>query len=79
VWLRITKVMSPAVLVRLAHPQESRGWRHAAHRLHTHESRGEQLAQDAGASEGAIRLIAGRPNAEEVWKAAILEAADNES
>jgi hypothetical protein len=79
VWLRILKVLSPAVLLRMAHPHESNGWRHAAHRLQTHESIGERLAREAGVSEGVIRLIAGRPEPQELWKAAILEAADDES
>jgi hypothetical protein len=79
VWLRILKVLSPAALLRMAHPHESRGWRHAAHRLHTHESIGERLAREAGVSEGAIRLIAGYPEPQELWKAAILGAADDES
>jgi hypothetical protein len=78
-WLRILKVMSPATLLHLAHPHESKGWRHAAHRLHHHESIGERLAREAGVSEGAIRLIAGYPEPHELWKAAILEDADNNS
>lgn len=79
VGLRILKVLSPAVLDHVAHPHESKGWRHAAHRLQTHESIGEGLARGAGVSEGVIRLIAGRPESQELWKAAILEAADDES
>ena len=54
VWLRIMKVMSPQALLRFAHPHESKGWRHAAHRLHNHETIGERLARAAGVSEGAI-------------------------
>jgi hypothetical protein len=79
VWLRILKVMSPDALLRFAHPHESKGWRHAAHRLHNHESIGERLTREAGVSEGAIRLIGGYPEPGELWKAAILEAADDEN
>ena len=78
VWLRILKVVSPAMLSRLAN-EEAKGWQYAAYRLHAHESIGEQLAREAGATEGAVRLIAGRPGPEDGWKVAILEAADDES
>jgi len=79
VWQRILKVVSPDMLFRLAHADPSKGWQHAAHRLHTHESIGEQLAREAGVTEGAIRLIGGQTTPEDAWKVAILEAADDES
>jgi hypothetical protein len=79
VWLRILKVVSPGMLARVAHSDESKGWRYAAYRLHTHESIGERMAREAGVAEGAVRLIAGRPEPEDTWKVAILEAADDES
>jgi hypothetical protein len=79
VWLRILKVVSPGMLSRVAHADESKGWRYAAYRLHTHESFGERMAREAGVTEGAVRLIAGRTGPEDAWKVAILEAADDES
>ena len=79
VWLRILKVVSPAALHRVARAEPRIGWRHAAYRLANHELIGEALARDAGVSEGAIRLIANRPAAQDLWKATILEAADDES
>ena len=79
VWLRVLKVVSPSMLARVAHTDDSKGWRYAAYRLHTHERIGERLAREAGVSEGAIRLIAGQTRPEDAWKVAILEAADDES
>ena len=78
-WLRILKVVSPAVLEKVARAQPSTGWRHAAYRLANHERIGEGMAREAGVSEGAIRLIGGHPAPEDQWKATILEAADDES
>jgi hypothetical protein len=78
VWLRILKVVSPDTLERVARDDES-GWRNAAHRLLDHEALSVQLAREAGVSEGAVRLIAGTPLADEEWKAARLMAADDAS
>ena len=79
VWLRILKVVSPGMLTRLAHADESKGWRYAAYRLDTHEHIGERMAREAGVAEGAVRLIAGQATPEDAWRVAILEAADDES
>jgi hypothetical protein len=78
VWLRIVKVLSPALLGRLARPGDA-GWRAAAYRLEDHAAIGAAKAEAAGASGLTLRLIAGQVLSEEEPKQALLLRADDAS
>ena len=78
VWLRIAKVLSPA-LVRNAGTSASTGWRGAAYRLTHHPEIGAALLREAGASPATVGLVRGRVEPADEERLALLTAADDAS
>jgi hypothetical protein len=78
VWLRVLKVASPGLVATLAKP-DAAGVRGAAYRLMAHETLSADLAAEAGCSHATVRLISGKPLAEDLDKALLLAAADDAS
>lgn len=77
-WLRITKVLSPSLVRRLA-SAGSDGWRAAAYRLTHHAEIGARRASAAGSSSTIARLITGEVLPNERSSLRLLRAADDAS
>jgi HD domain len=78
VWLRISNVLAPAAVARIAQ-DEAGGVRSAAYRLRHHAEIGAQLAASAGSSPSTVRLIRGDVKPDELGRLALLRAADDTS
>ncbi|HLF78846.1 MAG TPA: HD domain-containing protein [Dehalococcoidia bacterium] len=78
VWLRITNVLAPRLVRRVA-AQEANGWRGAAHRLAHHVELSAMAALEAGASLTTVRLVRGHPEPHEASLLSLLTAADDAS
>ncbi len=77
-WLRVTKVLSPSLVRRLA-SAGSNGWRAAAYRLIHHAEIGARRVSAAGSSSTISRLIAGEVLPNERSSLRLLQAADDAS